>query len=168
VHGLLDGLHRQAPCDEEKHVSKYTPAVPTIIITPPSSPIISAGHHAHSAKTSWPISEPNPLYLHPMHYIQPLHRDLPRESRHRSFERRQREGPRWWTLTAVLLLLIISSSLHGMYSIHSSEARACNESAHGLARQEPEEGACIPNPVDGGHSLASFRFELPRFFEWLA
>jgi len=156
--------------DEEKHVLKYTPIIPAILITPPPSPSISinVGHHAHSAETSWPVSEPNPFYLQPPQYLYPLHRDYHREPRHRSLDRRQPEGPRWWTLIAVFLLLIISSALHAMHNIHLSEARVRDESAHGFARQEPDEGAWIPNPVSGDSSPVSFRFELPRFLEWLA
>ncbi len=151
--------------DKEKHVSKDTPIVPTIVITPPSSPNFSTGHDAHSIESSWPISEPNPLYLQPTHYLHPPHNGYPRESRHRSLVRRQHG---WWILTAVFFLLIISSSLHGMYSIHLSEAGARNESADGPARQEPEEGAWIPGPVGGQSSFVIYRFQLPRFLDWLA
>lgn len=150
--------------DEEKAVSKYIPVVPTIVITPPPSPNISSGQQAHSHETSWPISEPNPFYLQPPPYLLPLHNDCRRESRHRSLVRGQHG---WRTLIAVLILLIISSSLHGMYSIHLSEARTRDISTNGRARQEAGEGALTPNPVSGDSSVVSLRFELPQFFDWL-
>ena len=65
------------------------------------------------------------------------------------------------------LLLIASISLYGMYVIHSSEGRALDDLAAGLARQEPDEGAWIPNAHNVDSSVVSFRFELPRFLEWL-
>lgn len=146
--------------DEEKRVPEETPLVPTIIITPPPSP---NRDHAHRAETGWPISEPNPFYLQPLPYLRPLYHDYLRESRHPSLERRQHK-PSWWTLAAVFLLLIISSSLHNMYSIHSSEAGGRDELAAGLTRQEPDEPARVP-PVDGGSSVVPFRSEMPRFIE---
>jgi len=151
--------------DEEKHLSKDTLIVPTIVITPPPSPAF--GYHPHSAGTSWLISEPDPLYLHPPLYLRPLYHNYLRTSRHRSLESRRRKGSWWWTLTAVILLLITSISLHGLYSIHSSEGRALDGLAAGLARQEPDEGASIPD-VHGDPSVVFFHFELPRFLEWLA
>ena len=150
--------------DKEKHVSKDIPMVPTIVITPPPSPSFSTSHHAHSNESSWPISEPNPFYLQPSHYLHPSYHGHPRESRHRSLVRRQHG---WWALTAVFFLLIISSSLHGMYISHLSEARARNESIHRPARQEPEEEVWIPDPVGGHSSIVTHRFELPRFLDWL-
>ena len=149
--------------DEEKGISKYTPVVPTIVITPPLSPNIGAGQ-AHSYETSWPISEPNPFYLQPPQYLLPLHNDCRRELRHRSLVR-GRHG--WRTLTSVLILLMLSSSLHGVYSTQLSEARTRDISANGRARQEAGEGAWTPNPVSGDPSFVSLRFELPQFFDWL-
>jgi len=131
--------------DEEKHVPMDTLTVPTIVITPPPSPNIGVGHHTHSYETSWPISEPNPFYLQPPPYLRPLHHGCLRQSRHRPLMRGHHG---WWTLTLVLILLITSSSLHGMYSINSSGrvARARDKSANEAARQEAVEGP------DGGDS----------------
>ena len=142
--------------------------VPTIVITPPPSPDLEVGHHAHSAEPSWSMYEPNPFYLQPPPYLHFPHRDYLRESRHRSLERHRHEGSLWRTLIAVILLLITSSSLYGMYSLHLSEAQALDDLAAGLARQEPDEGARIPNPHSEYPSVVPFRFELPRFLEWLA
>src|SRR5258706_6039347 len=75
--------------DKEKHVSKDTPMVPTIVITPPPSPNFSTSRHAHSNESSWPIPEPNPLYLQPSHYLHPSYHGYPRGSRHRSPVRTQ-------------------------------------------------------------------------------
>ena len=149
--------------DEEKRVPKDIPLVPTILITPPPSP---TRQHAHPAETAWSTSKPNPFYLYPPPYLRPLHHDYLNEPRHRSLERRHHKGS-WWTLAAVFLLLILSSSLHSMYSIHSSEARERDGLAAGLTRQEPDEPTRAL-PVDSGSSVVPFRFELPRFLEWLA
>ena len=151
--------------DEEKHLPNGTALVPTIVITPPPLPNVSAGHQAHSDQTSWPIPKPNPFYLRPSHYLHPLHPGYPRESRHRSLVRRQCG---WWALTAILFLLMISSSLHDIYIIHLSEARAREESAYGPARQEPDKGARISDPVGNHSSFIISRVELPRLLDWSA
>lgn len=150
---------------EEKHLPRDTPSVPTIVITPPPSPNVSTGHQARSDETSWPIPEPNPFYLQPSHYLHPLHHGYPIESRHRSLVRRHCG---WWTLTAIFCLLIISSSLHDMYIIHLSEARTRDESAYGPARQEPDKGARISDPVGNHSSFIISRVELPRLLDWSA
>ena len=149
--------------DKEKHQPKDSALVPTIVITPPPSPNVSARHHAHSDQTNWRIHEPNPFYLQPSQYLHPPHYDYPRESRRRSLVRRQCG---WWTLTAIFFLLIISSSLHDMYIIHLSEARARDESAYGPARQEPDKGTTTPGLVGGHSSSVIARFELPRLLDW--
>jgi hypothetical protein len=151
--------------DEEKHVSKDIPTIPTIIITPPPSLDLAAGNHALSAES---IFAPDPFYLQP-----PLHPhlrlyDYLRKSQHPALERRQQKGLRW-TLIAMFLLLLISSSLHGVYITNASDARASDDSEDGLVYQEPDEGtAWDPHPLGGDSPIVSFRFELPRFLEWLA
>lgn len=54
-----------------------------------------------------------------------------------------------------------------MYITHLPEARARNESVHGPAHLEPEEEAWIPDPVGSHSSFVTYRFELPRFLDWL-
>ena len=142
--------------DEEKHASRH---IPMIVITPPPSP------NPVAAETSWSISGANPSYLQPPQYLHFLHDDHFRESRRRSLERPQQEGSWWWTLSAVFLLLLISSSLRGIHSIHTSEARDRDELNAGLALQEHNEGARVPDPVDGASPILSFHFELPQFPE---
>ena len=145
--------------DEEKHQSKHISIVPAIVITPPPSPVLGVGHHAHSAGTNW---ERDLVYLHPPPYLHPLYHNYLRESRHGSLERRRL----WWrTLSTVMLLLIITISLYGMYGTHSSEGRDREDLAAGRARQEP---TWIPNAHASDASAVSFRFEPPRLLKWLA
>ena len=148
------------PIDEEKYPPNDTPIVPTIVVTPPPSPDLGAGYHARST------FELDPVYLHPPPYLHPLYHNYLGESRQRCLERRRHQSSWWWTLTAVVLLVITTISLCAMYSTYSSEVRALDDLAAGLARQGSDGGAWTPNVRNGDSTVVPLRFELPRFLEW--
>jgi len=142
--------------DEETHGPNYILSVPTIVITPPRSPKVGVNNHT---ETRLLTPERNPFYLLPPPYpgLPPHHHT--QVLRRRSPEHQQHRGSRWLTLLPVVfLLLLISGSLHGLHSIHSSETRTPDDLAGGLARQEADEGGSRLSSASDYHD----------FLEWLA